>query len=202
MKKIVFIITLFIAINSFGQINAEKNNGLKITNQAAVSENDTIIKVYYENQLENNIKPAYFVNDKLVNESVLKTLNPNEIDNVKVEKEDIEIDNVKYYGKILVETKSTYSPNFISLNNLKTKYTNIKEHKIIFKIDNEIVNENYNNFIVDEKYILKIIVENYENKEEKLKVCFVNLITKSEENIKKSKEILLRGKDEFEINKN
>lgn len=202
MKKIVFIITLITAINSFGQINAEKNNGLKITNQVTVSENDTIIKVYYKNQLENNIKPAYFVNDKLVNESVLKTLNPNEIASVKVEKDDIEIDNVKYYGKILVETKSTYSPNFISLNNLKTKYTNIKEHKIIFKIDNEIVNENYNNFIVDEKYILKIIVENYENKEEKLKVCFVNLITKSEENIKKSKEILLRGKDEFEINKN
>lgn len=202
MKKIVFIITLFIAINSFGQINTEKGNGLKITDQVAVSENDTIIKVYYKNQLENNKKPAYFVNDKLVNESVLKTLNPNEIDNVKVEKDDIEIDNVKYYGKILVETKSTYSPNFISLNNLKTKYTNIKENKIIFKIDNEIVNANYDNFIVDEKYILKIVVENYENKEEKLKVCFINLFTKSEENIKKSKEILLRGKDEFEINKN
>ena len=202
MKKIILIITLFIAINSFGQINTEKINGLKITNQVDVSENDTIIKVYYKNQLENNIKPAYFVNDKLVDESVLKTLNPNEIDNVKVEKDDIEIDNVKYYGKILVETKSTYSPNFITLNNLKTKYTNIKENKIIFKIDNEIVNANYDNFIVDEKYILKIVVENYENKEEKLKVCFVNLITKSEENIKKSKEILLRGKDEFEINKN
>jgi hypothetical protein len=201
MKKIVVIITLFIAINSFGQINTGKINGIKITNQVTVSENDTIIKVHYKNQLENNNKPAYFVNDNLVNESVLKTLNPNEINNVKVEKDDIEIDNVKYYGKILVETKSTYSPNFISLNNLKTKYTNIKENKIIFKIDNEIVNANYDNFIVDEKYILKIIVENYENKEEKLKVCFVNLITKSEENIKKSKEILLRGKDEFEINK-
>lgn len=201
MKKIVFIITLITAINSFGQINTEKGNGLKITNQVTLSENDTIIKVHYKNQLESNNKPAYFVNDKLVNESVLKTLNPNEIASVKVEKDDIEIDNVKYYGKILVETKSTYSPNFISLNNLKTKYTNIKENKIIFKIDNEIVNDNYDNFIVDEKYILKIIVENYENKEEKLKVCFINLITKSEENIKKSKEILLRGKDEFEINK-
>ena len=202
MKKIVVIITLFIAINSFGQINTEKINGLKITNQVTLSENDTIIQVHYKNQLENNNKPAYFVNDNLVNECVFRTLNPNEINNVKVEKDDIEIDNVKYYGKILVETKSTYSPNFISLNNLKTKYTNIKEHKIIFKIDNEIVNANYDNFIVDEKYILKIIVENYENKEEKLKVCFINLITKSEENIKKSKEILLRGKDEFEINKN
>jgi hypothetical protein len=201
MKKISLTITLFIAINSFGQINTEKGNGLKITNQVTLSENDTIIKVHYKNQLENNIKPAYFLNDKLVDESALKTLNPNEIASVKVEKDDIEIDNVKYYGKILVETKSTYSPNFIILNNLKTKYTNIKENKIIFKIDNEIVNANYDNFIVDEKYILKIIVENYENKEEKLKVCFINLITKSEENIKKSKEILLRGKDEFETNK-
>ncbi len=201
MKKISLTITLFIAINSFGQINTEKGNGLKITNQVTLSENDTIIKVHYKNQLENNIKPAYFLNDKLVDESALKTLNPNEIASVKVEKDDIEIDNVKYYGKILVETKSTYSPNFITLNNLKTKYTNIKENKIIFKIDNEIVNANYDNFIVDEKYILKIIVENYENKEEKLKVCFINLITKSEENIKKSKEILLRGKDEFETNK-
>jgi hypothetical protein len=34
-----------------------------------------------------------------------------------------------------------------------------------------------------------------------LNVNFVNLLTKSEENIKKSKEIILRGKDEFAINK-
>ena len=51
--------------------------------------------------------------------------------------------------------------------------------------------------MVDEKFILKIIVEKYENKEEKLNVSFLNLITKTEENIKKSKEIIIRGKDEF-----
>lgn len=63
------------------------------------------------------------------------------------------------------------------------------------------MNADYNNFIVDENYILKIIVEPFENKNEKLNVTFVNLLTKSEEYIKKSKEIILRGKDEFAINK-
>ena len=201
MKKTLLIAILFIAINCFGQVKSEKVNGLKITNAEISVEKDTIIKVVYKNQIENNKKPAYFINEKLVNESILKTLNPNEIASVKVEKNEIEINNVKYYGKLIIETKSNYNPKLISLNNLKAKYTNLKENPIIFKIDNEIVNANYDNFMVDEKFILKIIVENYQNKEEKLNLSFVNLITKSEENIKKSKEIIIRGKDEFAINK-
>lgn len=201
MKKILFMATLFMAINCFGQVRSEKVNGLKITNAGISTEKDTTIKVIYKNQIENNKKPAYFINEKLFNESVLKSLNPNEIASVKVEKNDVEIDNVKYYGKLIIETKSDYNPKLITLNNLKAKYTNLKENSIIFKIDNEIVKANYDSFIVDEKSILKIIIENYENKEEKLNISFINLITKSEENIKKSKEIIIRGKDEFVINK-
>ena len=201
MKKTLFITTLFMAINCFGQVKSEKINGLKIINTEISAENDTIINVVYKNKKENIKKPAYFINDKLINESVLKILNPNQIASVKVEKNDIEIDNVKYYGKIIIETKSNYNPKFISLNNLKSKYTNLKKNPTIFKIDNEIINASYDSFIVDEKFILRIVIENYENKEEKLNVYFVNIITKSEENIKKSKEILIRGNDGFVINK-
>ena len=81
------------------------------------------------------------------------------------------------------------------------KYTSIKENSTIFKIDNEIINADYDNYVIDENYILKINVEKFENSEEKLKFNIVNLITKTEENIKKSKEIIIRGKDEFAINK-
>ena len=183
MIKTLFITLLLLAINCFGQVRTE---------------NDTIIKVVYKNEIENNKKPAYFINGKIFNESILKTLNPNEIATVNVEKMDSEIDNVNYFGEIKIETKSNYNPKLISLNNLKAKYLKFKENQTIFKIDNEIVNEDYDNFMVDEKFILKIIVEKYENKEEKLNVSFVNLITKTEENIKKSKEIIIRGKDEFE----
>ena len=194
MRKAFFIVSILLSINSFGQIKTEKVNGLKITNQVTVFDNDTIIKVIYKNEIKNDKKPAYFINGKLANESILRSINPNEIETVNVEKENIEIENVKYYGKLYIVTKSTYKPKFISLNNLKFKYTNIKDNSTIFKIDDELINADYENNLVDENYILKIIVEKFENKNEKLNINFINLITKSEENIKKSKEIIIRGK--------
>jgi len=201
MRKAFFIVSILLSINSFGQIKTEKVNGLKITNQVTVSHNDTIIKVVYKNEIKNDKKPAYFINGELTNESILRTINPNEITTMNVEKKNIEIENVKYHEQLYIVTKSTYNPKLISLNNLKAKYTNLKKNSTVFKIDDNIINADYDNFIVDEKYILKIIVEKFENKNEKLDVNFINLITKSKENIKKSKEIILRGKDEFAVNK-
>lgn len=201
MKKIFFISVSLLTLNAFGQIKSENVKGLKITKQETVSENDTIITVNYLNKIESNRKPAYFINGELTNESVLKTLNPSIIATVNVEKGNIEIENVNYDGKLYIVTKSTYKPKLISLSNLKLKYTSIKENSTIFKIDNEIINADYGNYVVDENYILKINVEKFENSEEKLKFNIVNLITKTEENIKKSKEIIIRGKDEFAINK-
>jgi len=197
MKKTLFIAILLMVVNCFGQKLTGKVPGLRITKQEIASENDTIIKVVYKTEIENNKKPAYFINGKLINEGILRTINPNEIATLNVEKKNIEIENVKYHEQLYIITKSAYKPKLISLNNLKAKYTNLKKNSTVFKIDGNIINADYDNFIVDEKYILKIIVENYENNAEKLNVNFVNLITKSEENIKKSKEIIIRGKDEL-----
>ena len=201
MKKAFFIASILLSINSFGQIKAKKVNGLKMTNQVTVSENDTIIKVVYKNESKNDKKPAYFINGKLANESILRSINPNEIETVNVEKENIEIENIKYYGKLYIVTKSTYKPKFISLNNLKLKYTNIKDNSTIFKIDDEIINADYDKYLVDENYILSIVVDKFENQNEKMNLNFIKLVTKSEENIKKSKEIRIRGKDETALNK-
>ena len=199
MNKTFFISILLLSINSFGQEKPEKVNGLKITETEINAEKDTIIKIVYKNEFENNKKPAYFINEKLVNESILKTINPNEIESVNVEKNEIEIEKIKYYGKIKIITKSNYNPKLISLNNLKSKYVKTKINKVIFKIDNEIINSDNDKYIVDEKYILKLIVENYEK--ENLKISFINIVTKTEENIKKSKEIIIRGNNEITLNK-
>jgi hypothetical protein len=201
MKKVFFIASILLSINSFGQIKVEKVNGLKMTNQDTVSQNDTIIKIVYKNEIKNEKKPAYFINGKLANETILLSINPNDIEKINVEKENIEIENVKYYGKLYIVTKSTYKPKFISLNNLKLKYTNIKENSIIFQVDDEIINVDYDKYLVDENYILSIVVEKFENQNEKLNLNFIKLVTKSAENIKKSKEIRIRGKDETALNK-
>ena len=79
-------------------------------------------------------------------------------------------------------------------NTIKTKI-----NEVIFKIDNEIINADYEKYIVDENYILKLIVENYEK--DNLKISLINIVTKTEENIKKSKEIIIRGNDEMTLNK-
>jgi hypothetical protein len=68
------------------------------------------------------------------------------------------------------------------------KCTNVKNNSTIFKIDNKTINANY------EKYTLRIIVEKFKNKYEKLNVNIINLTTKTPENIKKSKELIIRGK--------
>lgn len=198
MKKTFLILTLLLSIYSFGQLKSEKLNGLKITETTINAENDTIIKVIYKNEVENNKKPAIFINEKLVNESILKTINPKEIESVNIEKNDIEIENVNYYGKIKIITKNKYNPKLISLNNLKSKYVKTRIDDVIFKIDNEIITADYDNYVVDENYILKLVVENYEK--EKLKISFITIITKTEENIKKSKEIILRGNNEINVN--
>lgn len=201
MKKIFFIALILLSSTSFGQKLTKNVSGIKIISPDSISKNDPIIKVIYKNKVEDTKKIACFLNGKITSESILKSINPNEIETVNVEKNNIEIENIKYYGSLYIVTKTTYKPKFISLNNLKLKYTNIKDNSTIFKIDDEIINVDYENNLVDENYILKIIVEKFENKNEKLNVNFINLITKSEENIKKSKEIILGAKDEFTPNK-
>lgn len=192
MKKIFFIVILLLAINTFGQKLTGKVPGLTITNQGTVTENDTIIKVIYKNKIENKKDPAYFINGKLVNKSFLGIINPKQIATVKVEKEDIEIEGVKYFGKLIIETKNNYNLKLISLNNLKLKYTSLKENSTIFIVDNVIINEDYNGFMVDENYILKITIGNFENKNENLKLNIIEIFTRSDKNIEDANTMIIR----------
>jgi hypothetical protein len=76
----------------------------------------------------------------------------------------------------------------ISLTALVEKYTTLKNGRTIFIIDNELINDNYNKFFIDEKYIFKIIVDTIES----VNIDVVRLLTRSKENIEKSKEIRIR----------
>jgi hypothetical protein len=60
-------------------------------------------------------------------------------------------------------------------------------------IDNEIINGDYDKCLVDENYLLRISIEKIENRKEKLHFNLIQILTKTEENIRKSKEIRIRG---------
>ncbi|WP_348825674.1 hypothetical protein [Flavobacterium aestuarii] len=181
MKKFIIITISVLTANAFGQKKTE--------NSQAISEQDTIINVVNVIKFKNAKKPAYFINGELVDPSAVKFLDPNKIDNVKVEKEDVKIDNINYSGKILIEMKNGYKPKLISLDELRKQYTTLEENSVIFQIDNEIVDGDCKKYVVDKNYILKITVNKLENPN----LSVIKVINKSEENIKKSNEIIIRG---------
>jgi hypothetical protein len=187
MKYIYIISVLLLSIGSaFGQ---KEVNGLTPKQSSANSE----IKVFYanHNKLKNNA--AISLNNKLVNELVIKHLDPDKIESVNVKKGPFLINNISYNGKIIIKTKDDYQPNLISLNQLKTKHINVKENATIFQIDNKIITADYDTYLVDEKYILNITVKTFKNPKEKLNINIINLMTKSVQNINKANNIILRG---------
>ena len=193
MRQVLIIAMAFFALNAFGQINNLKVPQVKSLNIQTVSQSDTVLKISYVNSNKSERSQAYYLNGQFVNETFLKTLNTNVIENIRVEHQEIEVESQKYYGQIFIITKGDYKPKLISLNDLKSKYTDLKNAPTIFMIDNEIINGDYDKCIVDENYILKISIEKIENGKEKLKFSFIQILTKTEENVRKSKEIRIRG---------
>ena len=201
MKQFLIITALLLTLNSFGQTKDEKVNGSLTSNKQSISVFDTIPKVSYITKSLTERNPVYYINEQLVNSTALTTLDPKIIESINVVKKPVKIESKQYAGQIFIKTKASYHPKLISLNDLKLKYTNPGKIHTLFMIDNKVVDENYDKYFVDENYILQIIVEKVENKAEKLKFNLVKLLTRTEENIKESKKIYLRGTEDVTINK-
>ena len=154
---------------------------------------DSTIKVLYAEKLTSEKKPAFFVNGRFVGNSL--SIKPGDIDSISVVKEDVQLDSITYYGQIHIFKKKNYAPKLISLTALKEKYTSLGNKSVVFTIDGVIVNSDYDKYLVDENNLLQIIVDKIIIAKENLDLGLIKLLTKSEENIKKSKEIILRGNE-------
>ena len=186
--KFLLIIVLF-SMTTFGQLTG-KVKGLNISKSASI--NDTVIKVAYNFKKVSNNYAAVFFNGKLINYSLMSTINPESIATMNVVKKDTIIDSVKYNGRIIIEGKISYNHNFMPLNKFKLKYINPSENATVFQIDGNVIYEDYDSYLIDEKYILKAIVSTIDNPKEKIKLNIINLLTKSAKNIEDSNRIILR----------
>ncbi len=192
MKKILFLSLILLSSNLFGQIEIE--SGVETIKRAIYSENDTIpiVRNLKSTKEQNNI--LYFLNGKQINEQVISTINPKKIANITVDKESVELKKANRKSKIYIKTKDSYIPNLVSLNELKAKYLNLTDkYPILFMLDEKIINLDYDEFKVDEKYILKMEVQYVENSKEKVNIIVVRLITRTKENIEKANAISIRG---------
>jgi hypothetical protein len=191
MKLKLTIIIAFLSVTTFGQLTG-KVKGLNITKPTTI--NDTVIKVVYNNSKisRNPQPPAIFFNGKLIDYSLMSTINPESIATMNVVKKDTIINAVKYYGRIMIQGKTTNNHNYMSLNEFKSKYVSSSEHETVFQIDGTIIDEDYDGYLIDEKYILKVLVTPVENSKQKIKFDFINLFTKSAKNIEESNQIIIR----------
>jgi hypothetical protein len=182
MRITLIFIIFFLSLSTNGQVDAIDTIPLSVQ----VKEKNT------------NLQPALYINGKFSYNLLMNTLDPLSIDSIHLEKKDIEIENIKYHGQVFLKMKNDYIPQIISLTDLATKHTNLNDGLTVFMVDNDIIRENYDHCFVDENYILKIIVETIEMEKENVNV--IRLLTKSKENIEKSKQIYIRGLDEISMN--
>jgi len=190
MKTILFCLFSLLSISAFSQ-----KDYWQINLSGQTTQNDTIPTVVNIQPINTDRYPLYTLNGQQISLSTLNTINPKIIDSINVEKKEIKLNSTTYYGKVSIKMKGGYRPQFVSLNNLKLKYTQIKNEPVIFMLDNEFIKENYDQYIVDQKYILKIIVDKIDMPDNKLQINLIRLLTRNEENIRKSKEIHIRGSE-------
>lgn len=179
MKQLFILMFLFLATISYGQALTT----------------DTTPKVV-QVKISNAPQPAFFVNGKFASGLLI---DPQLIDSIKVVNGEVQMDNQKYKGQVYIQTKTAIGLRLISLTAVKDKYTEFKNKPVIFLVDGKIVKEDYDNYVVDESYVLQINVDTVNNPTEKIDLGVIELLTKTAANIKKSKEIRIRGGEVTEL---
>ncbi len=199
-----------LSVSSFAQNNGSKENLIHYPKTPAYlypspsfkdrpvhNADSASVKVFHQKTpVTNNI--AFIVNGQLIPGFDIASLDIHVIDTFNIYKRDTTVNGHTYNASIRINTKKEYTPEYITLNDLKRKHTTIESGPNIFMIDDRIVSDNYDKVMVDEKHILKIEVSKVRNPEENLDVNVIRLSTKSKTNTENSKKFMIRGTSSVE----
>ena len=195
MRRFLFFITTIIATNTFGQTKNEEASETFL-NKPKIQVSETGFGIIYADKYTCTLHPAYFINGKLLTNAFLPAnIDPQNIKNIEVVKRDTLINNVKYRDQLYIVTKEDYSPRFITLTELKNKYTNLKGKPVIFMLDGNFITSDYETFMVDETNLLSIFIDNIQMTADKIDLGLIKILTNTVENIKAKQNIMIRGED-------
>ena len=142
-------------------------------------------------------EPAIFVDSTQVANKTIQYMDPHEIESVNVDKKEVSINGKLYHGQIHITSKNPTKYDFITLDQIKSEFTNIKTNEIIYMINGEFVKEDVKVIVLDRNYILKVEVTNsndfYNLRESDFKFDIINIILKTKENLDAKNNIILRG---------
>jgi len=168
MKVILFAALVLLSSSLIGQLNQDTLDEVNISElykwgeigkKIKYSEDDTIPILVDLNNTRNEYSPQFYLNENMIDGHILQTLDSKKIDEVIVEKDEINSSGIVY-----IKTKRNYEPKFISLNELKLKYIDIPINtSTLFMLNGNVINRDFDEFFVDENYILKIEFQNVYN---------------------------------------
>ncbi|AUC82902.1 hypothetical protein [Lacinutrix sp. Bg11-31] len=193
MKNTTLLIVLLISSLSFGQTSPEK----KAFKNPKYSENSEIVISYRDSikQKQKSKPVAYYINDDFTDDQyLLNSISPKKIESFNIEKGNFTINNKQYYGKVLIKMNSNYKHSQISLKALSKKFLNLDDSPVLYQINDNIINTNYNTYLIDEDYILKILVSKVKTSNN-IEINHIKLITKTKENIAEANTIKIRGNE-------
>ena len=176
------------------QEDSDTLTGIKLGKRIVHTANDTIPLVINADPESPDNLPLWYLNGEMVDGQIFKTLDPNKIAEINVEKTTGEKGGVTYNGIIYVKTKDSYCPKLISLNALKEKYLDIPPNSsTLFLLDGAVIHGDHDRFKVDENYILKIESEVVDHLDQNLELIVVKLSTRTKDNLEKVNTIRLKG---------
>lgn len=188
MKELLILAFVFGSTNTFGQPPINKTNEVVAKFPERVQEDTSVITAIMVGTGRQAPKTAYFLNGRIIKYSLLVSINPELMQDLKVIYKPVEIDSIKYDRQIHLVAKNNYFPKAISLPKLKDKYFpgGLKNDSLIFMIDGNIVHGDYNTYEIDENNLFAVTLDNL-NEGDKIKLQFLKLTTRSEANIKNFK---------------
>ena len=195
MKIILLAVALF-ATSAYGQDTDHKSSIDTLPAKPALHSADTNLLIIHAAKESLMPQPAFFINGRLMtNQSSISSINPNDIEHIEVLKRDTLIQHVLYNGQVYIQTKKEHTPVFITLTELISKYTDLKGKPVVFVIDGNFVNADYNNYLVDERNLLSVFIDTMKMGDQQLNIGLVKVLTKTAANIQDRNRIMIRGGD-------
>ncbi|WP_040281299.1 hypothetical protein [Psychroserpens damuponensis] len=188
----ILLFLVFLTTSLFGQTGEKLIESHKA--ERIVYSDSSKLKVYDNRgkHIIEDTKVAIYVNGNFLNASILKTLNPNKIKSLSVEKDSITIGDDSYLGKILIKLVDDYEPKFMALKKFISNHFVLNDLPQVFQLNETILNVNSQDFLIDEQFIMMVSVEEIITSEENLSINLIKLITKTEDNIKKGNTIIIK----------
>ncbi len=175
-----------------GKVSQIKPSGVSIVKET--KENETKVPEF-KKITHGKREAACFIDMRQVSlETLSNGLNPDDIEKLDVKKGDTLIKGKKYNGKIFVSTKQKKPIEWMTLSEIKQKFTTTKNPETIYMINGMYLEKDEGFYLIDKDYVLNAYLLSERNPYLKDKpIDIVNILTKTKEN--KQPKIIIRGNE-------